>query len=101
MDEFMEGDRVIAVHDINEGIGLLDGMTGTVVYVDDEDPDVGLGVEWDSDEVCCHDLGGRCDSERGLWVRRDDVELITTNKLKDIEPTDKCDIESFLLGGTE
>jgi len=80
--EYVIGDRVCAVHDIDH---IEAGDTGTVTSLL-----YGLGVAWDKYNHDAHNLEGACENGHGWWVGEEDVELIENNSDYDmISATDE------------
>lgn len=67
---FRVGDRVRAIQNI---YGFeINSLTGTIAVISEDS----IGVAFDSYVSGAHSLDGRCENGCGLWVGKNDLELI-------------------------
>ena len=98
MNSFLVGDRVFAHEDIDCDVGIYEGMTGTIIIIDDDENEpLDCGVEWDDRDFCGHDLGGECNSNRGYWVKHGQLTLLNSD-LEEFSGAEASELTAFFMG---
>ena len=76
-DDFIEGMRVEVRDDyIGYGASEVRGMTGYIRYVTNVGAGNEYAVQLDSDTGYGHNCDGHCDNRRGIWFRREHLNIV-------------------------
>ena len=83
---FHVGDRVCCVVDYpSNNLSIRLGMTGTVCYLSNGDPSI--GVVWEQN-ISGHDCNGRCPYGFGWYVQEYEIEIVPLCEPADISEDD-------------